>query len=79
MRGEVTENDFTKTPAGGYAFAALAAAFGVFMLAASPFAWNGWDLSHDKKTGKWSVKRYGKVVWGKGSTRSAATDRLPRG
>jgi hypothetical protein len=78
-RGEVTENDFTKTPAGGYGLAALGAAFGLFMLIACPFAWNGWDLSHDKKTGKWSVKRYGKVVWGQGSTPNATTDRLSRG
>jgi hypothetical protein len=34
----------------------------LFMLGASPFIWNGWDLSFDKITKKWSLKRYGKVV-----------------
>jgi hypothetical protein len=61
--GEVRDNEFTKTPAGGYGLAALAGLFGVFLLVASPFAWNGWDLAHDAKSKKWSVKRFGKVVW----------------
>jgi hypothetical protein len=60
--GEVTDKDFTKTPAGGYGRAALGGLLALFMLVASPFMWNGWDLSLDSKTRKWSVKRYGKHV-----------------
>jgi hypothetical protein len=61
--GEVRENDFTKTPVGGYGLGVLGGLLSVFMLGASPFMWNGWDLGHDSKTKKWSLKRYGKVVW----------------
>jgi hypothetical protein len=61
--GELTEKDITKTPAGGYGLAALGGLLALFMLGAGPFIWNGWDLSHDAKSRKWSVKRYGKVVW----------------
>ena len=61
--GEVNEKDFTKTPAGGYLLATLGGVMALIMLGASPFAWNGMDLSFDKTAKKWSVKRYGKVVW----------------
>jgi hypothetical protein len=61
--GEMKVKDVTKTPAGGYGLAALGGLLALFLLGASPFMWNGWDLSHDAKSRKWSVKRYGKVVW----------------
>jgi uncharacterized membrane protein len=63
VRGEVKENDVTKTPAGGYGLAAMGGAIALFLLGMSPFMWNGWDLAHDSKTQKWSLKRFGKVVW----------------
>jgi hypothetical protein len=69
--GEVKEPDFTKTPAGGYLMAALVLAVGLFMLGASPFTWNGWDLSIDKNTKKWCLKRDGKIV-------SSTTERSER-
>lgn len=77
-RGEVHEDDFTKTPAGGYALAGLGGAMALFVLAISPFLWNGWDLAFDSKTQKWSLKRYGQVVW---SSRGASDKPpwLPKG
>jgi hypothetical protein len=62
-QGEVRDQDFTKTPTGGYGLAALGGLLALFLIGASPFAWLGWDLGHDSKTNRWSVKRYGKVVW----------------
>jgi hypothetical protein len=64
--GQVDDDDFTKTPLGGYALAALGGLMALFMLGMSPLAWNGWDLSHDSKTKTWTIKRYGKVVWRSG-------------
>ena len=65
--GQVTGDDaIGKTPIGGYAMAALGGLVAMFMLAYSPFAWNGWDLAQDSKTKTWAVKRYGKVVWRSG-------------
>jgi hypothetical protein len=61
--GEVQDNEFTKTRVGGYGLAALGGLLAVFLLVASPFLWNGWDLGHDATSMKWSLKRYGKVVW----------------
>ena len=61
--GQVRENDFTKTPTGGFGLAALGGLLALFLLGASPFIWNGWDFSQDTKTRKWLLKRYGKVVW----------------
>jgi hypothetical protein len=61
--GEAKDREFTNTPAGGYGLAALGGLLGAFLLVASPFMWNGWDLAHDAKSRKWSLKRYGKVVW----------------
>jgi hypothetical protein len=63
QEGEVTAKDFTNTPAGGYGLAAIGGLIALFMLGASPLIWNGWDLAHDAKTRKWSLKRYGKVLW----------------
>jgi hypothetical protein len=60
--GEVTDPDFTKPPLGGYLTAAFVLAVGLFMLGTSPFTWNGWELSVDKNTKKWCLRRYGKVV-----------------
>jgi hypothetical protein len=65
QRGEVTESDIIKTPAGTYSLVAVGGIVALFLLGASPFMWNGWDLAHNSKTKKWSVKRYGKVVWSK--------------
>jgi hypothetical protein len=65
--GQVADvEDFTKTPLGGYALAALGGLMALYMLGMSPLAWNGWDLGQDPKTKTWVVKRYGKVVWRSG-------------
>src|SRR5262249_29847684 len=62
--GQVTRDDeFTKTPLGGYSLAALGGLMALLVLGFSPFAWNGWDLSQDSKTKTWAIKRYGKVGW----------------
>lgn len=60
--GEIREEDFIKTPAGGYGLAAVGGALALFLLVASPFMWDGWDLALDSKTRQWSLKRHGKVV-----------------
>ena len=61
--GEVNEREFTKTPVGGFGLAALGGLMALFLLVASPFMWNGWDLGHDATSRTWSLKRHGKVVW----------------
>jgi len=61
--GEVDPKEFTKTPVGGYGLATVGGLLALFLLGASPFMWNGWDVAHDAKSKKWSLKRYGKVVW----------------
>ena len=61
--GEVPDREFTKTPVGGYGLATLGGLLALFLLGASPFMWNGWDLAHDAQSKKWSLKHYGKVVW----------------
>ena len=63
LDGEVNEREFTKTPVGGYGLAALGGLLALFLLGASPFMWNGWDLGHDATTRTWTLKRFGKVVW----------------
>ncbi len=60
--GEVNKREFTKTPVGGYGLAALGGLMALFLLGASPFMWNGWDLGHDATSQTWSLKPYGKVV-----------------
>jgi hypothetical protein len=65
--GQVADDDdFAKSPVGGYTLAALGGLMALFFLGVSPFAWNGWDLGQDSKTKTWSLKRYGKVVWKSG-------------
>ncbi len=65
--GQVTRDDeFTRTPAGGYTLAALGGLMAVFMLGMSVLAWNGWELSQDSTTKRWTLKRHGKVVWSSG-------------
>src|SRR5262249_14809514 len=64
--GQVTRDEFTKTPLGGYALAALGGLMALFLLGMSPLVWNGWALSQDPKTKTWAIKRYGKVVWRSG-------------
>jgi hypothetical protein len=61
-RGEVRDEGFTVTPLTGYGSAVLCGLVSLFMLALSPLAWNGWDLSLDPTTKKWSLKRFGEVV-----------------
>jgi hypothetical protein len=79
VRGEVRDKEFTKTPAGGYGMAALCGAMALFLLGASPFMWNGWDLAHDTKNRKWSLKRYGKVIWSSRGPADHGPDWLPKG
>ena len=43
--GEVPDREFTKTPVGGYGLATLGGLLALFLLGASPFMWNGWDLA----------------------------------
>jgi hypothetical protein len=65
--GQVTRDDeFTRTPLGGYALSALGGLMALFLLGISPLVWNGWDLSQDSKTRTWAIKRHGKVVWRSG-------------
>jgi hypothetical protein len=73
-RGEVIEKDLTKRPAGGYLLAALGGLLALFLLGASPLMWNGWDLTHDSKTNRWSVKRFGKVIWSTGGSARDETE-----
>ncbi|MFO0946108.1 MAG: hypothetical protein U1D30_09205 [Planctomycetota bacterium] len=62
-RGEVTDDDYMKTPTGGYLFASLGALMALTFLVFSPFAWMGYDLGYDDKQRTWTLKRYGRVVW----------------
>jgi hypothetical protein len=66
VEGQVADDDFAKSPVGGYTLAALGGLMALLFLGVSPFAWNGWDLAQDSKTRTWSLKRYGKVVWKSG-------------
>jgi hypothetical protein len=61
--GEVKEDDFTKTPRGGYLLSGLAALMALFVLGYSPLAWMGYDLAYDEKQRIWKIKRYGRVIW----------------
>ena len=65
--GQVTDDDeFSKTPAGGYALAALSGLLALFLLGVGVLAWNGWDLAQDSQTKRLMLKRHGKVVWSSG-------------
>ncbi|MCA9069325.1 MAG: hypothetical protein KDA84_10400, partial [Planctomycetaceae bacterium] len=59
QQGEVLDDDFTKTPLGGYGLAGLAALMGLGFIAAAVLQWMGWDIDMDSKTGKFSIKRFG--------------------
>lgn len=61
--GQVDENEFMKTPLGGYLFACLGGLMALFMLAYSPLAWMGYDLGFDDKQRVWKVTKLGRVVW----------------
>ena len=58
-RGEIIEDDFLKTPVGGYGLAVLATVMCLGLLGVAALQWNGWDFGHDSKTGKFSIKRFG--------------------
>ncbi len=65
--GQVARDDeFTRTPGGGYLLGALGGLLALFLLVTSVLMWNGWDLAQDRKTRTWTVKRHGKVVWSSG-------------
>lgn len=57
--GEVRDEDFVKTPLGGYGLAGLTTLMGLGFLAAAVLQWMGWDIDMDSKTGKLSIKRFG--------------------
>jgi hypothetical protein len=61
--GEVENNDFLKTPRGGYLLSGLGGLMALFLLGFSPLAWMGYDLAFDDKQRIWKVKRYGRVIW----------------
>ena len=59
QRGEVIDDDFMKSPVGGYGLSALAALMCIFFLGAAALQWKGWEIDMDSKTGKISIKRFG--------------------
>ncbi len=59
QRGEVIDDDFMKSPAGGYGLSALVTLMCVFFLGAAALQWKGWDIDIDSKTRKISIKRFG--------------------
>ncbi len=59
QRGEITGDDFVKSPAGRYGLSALAAIMCSFFLGIAVLQWNGWDIDLDSKTRKISIKRFG--------------------
>lgn len=61
--GEIKENDFTKTPQGGYLLSGLGGLLALFVLGVSPLMMMGYDLTMDDKDRIWKLKRYGRVVW----------------
>lgn len=61
--GEIKENDFTKTPRGGYLLSGLGGVLALFMLGLSPFMMMGYDMTMDEKDRIWKLKRHGRVVW----------------
>jgi hypothetical protein len=77
-RGEVTDDDFVKTPAGSYLLAALGGVLAVFLLSVSPLRWKGWDLAHESKTRKWTLKRHGQVIWTSRGEAEPRPDWLPK-
>jgi hypothetical protein len=61
--GVLRDDEFTKTPAGGYFLGVLGGLLALFLMGAGVLAWNGWDLAQDTQTKAWTLKRHGKVVW----------------
>jgi len=72
--GEVNDDDFLKTPKGGYLLSAIAGVLALFMLGYSPFAWMGYDLVFDDKQPGWRITRYGRVVWESKKARLTSTN-----
>ncbi len=58
-RGEIMDDDFIKSPIGGYGLSALTTLVSLFFLGAAALQWIGWDIDLDSKTGKISIKRLG--------------------
>lgn len=61
--GEVEDEDFTRSPRGGYLLSAVGGLMALFMLGFSPVAWMGYDLGYDEKQRAWMVKRHGRTLW----------------
>lgn len=59
QRGEVPDDEFMKTPLGGYGLSGVVALMCLFFLGVAVMQWNGWDIDLDSKTGKLSIKRFG--------------------
>jgi hypothetical protein len=59
LDGEVIDEDFTKTPTGGYGLAVMGALLSLFLVVAGVMQLKGWDIDMDSKTGKISIKRFG--------------------
>ncbi len=55
QHGEIFDDDFMKSPAGGYGLSALAALMCIFFFGAAALQWKGWDIDLDSKTGKIST------------------------
>ncbi|MEX2175075.1 MAG: hypothetical protein WD872_11980 [Pirellulaceae bacterium] len=59
MEGEVVNQDFFDTPAGGYGLAGMGALLSLGLLGAGIMQLWGWDIDLDSKTGKLSITRFG--------------------
>jgi len=57
--GEPPDRDLTNHPLFGYGASAIGVLFSILSLTVSVIAWCGWDIVHDRKTGKISFKRFG--------------------
>ena len=60
--GEIVEQDFLRTPIGGYGLSGLVAVLCIGFLGVAALQWRGWDIDLDSKTGKMSIKRFGEGV-----------------
>lgn len=60
VAGEVSdEDDFAKSSMGGTLLALAGAGMSLFSFVVGLFAWFGWDIDLDSKSGKISIKRFG--------------------